>query len=105
MTFTGTPADDAAAPLGPLSVTPYGTKYLPASSSDVLDTRIRAWIADTPEGPWTYLGVVTTEVVQQGLRRPRRAADRRRMDSRLQRERRPAQHGRRQVVPGAVRGS
>jgi hypothetical protein len=32
----------------------------------VLDTRIRAWIADNPEGPWQYLGVVATAVVRQG---------------------------------------
>ena len=69
MTFTGTAQqdqDDIKAPLAQLSVTPYGTKYLAAASSDVLDTRIRAWIADNPEGPWQYLGVVATEVVQQG---------------------------------------
>jgi hypothetical protein len=66
MTFTGTPTDDAAPPLAQLSVTPYGTKYLAAASSDVLDPRIRAWIADNPEGPWTYLGVVATAVLQQG---------------------------------------
>jgi len=66
MTFTGTPTAEAEAPLGQLSVTPYGTKYVAAASSDVLDTRIRAWIADSPDGPWQYLGVVATEVVQQG---------------------------------------
>jgi hypothetical protein len=52
MTFTGTldqNQDDIKAPLGQLSVTAYGTKYLAAASSDVLDTRIRAWIADNPE--------------------------------------------------------
>jgi hypothetical protein len=66
ITCTGTPTGAAAAPLAQLSVTPYGTKYLAAASSDVLDPRIRAWIADNPEGPWTYLGVVATAVLQQG---------------------------------------
>jgi hypothetical protein len=66
MTFTGTPTDDAAAPLSQLTVTPYGTKYLGAASSDVLDNRVRAWIADSPQGPWQYLGVVATAVVQSG---------------------------------------
>jgi hypothetical protein len=69
MTFTGTldqNQDDIKAPLGQLSVTPYGTKYLAAASNDVLDTRIRAWISDNPDGPWQYLGVVATETVQQG---------------------------------------
>jgi hypothetical protein len=69
MTFTGTPQqnqDDIEAPLAQLSVTPYGTKFLAATSSDVLDTRIRGWISDNPDGPWQYLGVVATEVVQQG---------------------------------------
>ena len=69
MVFTGTAQqdqDDIKAPLAQLSVTPYGTKYLAAASSDVLDTRIRAWIADNPEGPWTYLSVVATAAVQQG---------------------------------------
>ena len=47
-------------------LTPYETKYLAAASSDVLDTRIRSWISDNPDGPWQYLGVVATEVVQQG---------------------------------------
>jgi hypothetical protein len=69
MTFTGTPQqdqDDIKAPLAQLSVTPYGTKYLAAASSDVLDARIRAWIADSPDGPWQYVGVVATAAVQQG---------------------------------------
>lgn len=69
MTFTGTlqqDQNDIKAPLGQLSVTAYGTKYVAAASSDVLDTRIRAWIADSPEGPWNYLGVLATEVVQSG---------------------------------------
>jgi len=69
MTFTGTlqqNQDDIKAPLGQLSVAAYGSKYVAAASSDVLDTRIRAWIADSPEGPWNYLGVVATEVVRSG---------------------------------------
>ena len=36
-------------------MTSYGTKYLAAASSDVLETRIRAWIPDNPDGPWQYL--------------------------------------------------
>ena len=69
MTFTGTlqqNQDDIKAPLGQLSVAAYGSKYVAAASSDVLDTRIRAWIADSPEGPWNYLGVLATEVVRSG---------------------------------------
>jgi len=66
MSFSGSPSTDAAAPLGQLSVTQYGTKYLAAASSDVLDTRIRAWIGDGPQGPWSYLGVVATAATQQG---------------------------------------
>jgi hypothetical protein len=53
-------------PLGQLSVVPYGSKYLGSAISDVLDTRVRAWIADSPEGPWTYLGVVATAAFQNG---------------------------------------
>jgi len=63
MSFPATP-DLANAPLGQLSVVPYGSKYLGSAMSDVLDTRIRAWIADSPEGPWTYLGVVATAQFQ-----------------------------------------
>src|SRR5207253_167760 len=69
MTFTGTldqNQDDIKAPVAQLTVTPYGTKYLASASSDVLDTRIRAWIADNPDGPGQYLGVAATETGQQG---------------------------------------
>jgi hypothetical protein len=69
MTFQGTPQqnqDDANAPLAQLSVARYGSKYLGSANSDVLDPRIRAWIADSPEGPWTYLGVVATAQFQNG---------------------------------------
>ncbi len=63
MTFQGTPQqnqDDIKAPLAQLSVYHYGNKYLASSLSNVLDTRIRAWISDSPEGPWDYQGVVAT---------------------------------------------
>ena len=69
MAFTGTlqqNQDDIKAPLSQLSVTPYGTKYLAAANSDVLDPRIRAWIADSPQGPWQYLGVVATPTLRPG---------------------------------------
>ncbi len=46
MTFTGTPTDAAAAPLAQLRVTPYGTKYLAAASSDVL-------VAELAGAGWT----------------------------------------------------
>ena len=46
MTFTGTPTDAAAVPLAQLSVTPYGTKYLAAASSDVL-------VAELAGAGWT----------------------------------------------------
>jgi len=63
MTFPVTP-DDGNAPLAQLSVTHYGSKYLAGANSDLIDPRIRAWISDSPEGPWTYLGVVATAEFQ-----------------------------------------
>jgi hypothetical protein len=59
MSFPAAP-DDAKAPTGQFSVARYGSKYLASAVNDVLDTRVRAWIADSPQGPWQYVGVVAT---------------------------------------------
>lgn len=67
MTFPDGSSDPlAAAPIAQLSVYQYGSKYLASAVNAVLDPqgRIRAWIADNPEGPWTYLGVVATAQFQ-----------------------------------------
>ena len=67
MTFQGTPQqnqNDIQAPLAQLSVYRYGSKYLASSLTNVLDTRVRAWVSDNPEGPWNYLGVVATAQFQ-----------------------------------------
>jgi hypothetical protein len=59
-------APDAAAPLAQMSVARYGDKYLASAVSDVLDSRVRAWISTDPEGPWQYLGVVATAQLRSG---------------------------------------
>jgi hypothetical protein len=60
MTFTGNDS-----PLAQFSVVPYGNRYLAgAARADAFktngETSMRAWIADSPQGPWQTLGDVTT---------------------------------------------